>query len=185
MPYKDPAQRLAYWQRPEVKKRRREGMHRRRATNLERSQAREHANYMARRDEITEKKRQQRLENPEARRAYERAWAAANQDKIRKKNRRYKQENPEKNRARNAARRALHHGASTLENVSLQDIWERDRHICHICGKPVARQDASRDHLIPLLFGGAHTAQNIALAHASCNSRRGAGRLPAQLRLFG
>jgi 5-methylcytosine-specific restriction endonuclease McrA len=41
------------------------------------------------------------------------------------------------------------------------------------------------DHLIPLSKGGNHTSDNLALAHGRCNSRRGAGRIPAQLRLLG
>ncbi len=38
---------------------------------------------------------------------------------------------------------------------------------------------------IPLSKGGPHTAANLSVAHRSCNSRRHAGRLPAQLRLIG
>jgi 5-methylcytosine-specific restriction endonuclease McrA len=49
----------------------------------------------------------------------------------------------------------------------------------------VKRPDASMDHLVPLSKGGDHSWANVALAHRSCNSKRGAGRLSAQLRLVG
>jgi 5-methylcytosine-specific restriction endonuclease McrA len=53
-------------------------------------------------------------------------------------------------------------------------LWERDRGICHLCGKAVnTLTEASRDHLVPLSQGGCTCSGNIALAHRGCNSRRG------------
>jgi len=53
-------------------------------------------------------------------------------------------------------------------------LWERDGGKCHLCGKPVNNiSEASRDHLVPLSAGGCTCSGNIALAHRSCNSRRG------------
>lgn len=62
-------------------------------------------------------------------------------------------------------------------------LYERDRQTCHICKKLVERRDASADHLVPVIFGGSNRESNLALAHRRCNSRRNAGRIPAQLRL--
>ena len=42
----------------------------------------------------------------------------------------------------------------------------------------------SIDHIIPVSRGGAHLFNNVQLGHRKCNSRRGAGRLPAQLRFL-
>lgn len=67
---------------------------------------------------------------------------------------------------------------------SLDWLGQRDNWKCHICGGKVSRKDASQDHLIPVSHGGPTTEENIALAHRACNSRRGAGRIPAQLRLM-
>lgn len=72
-----------------------------------------------------------------------------------------------------------------VEKINPLDIAERDGWRCHLCNRIVSRSTLSLDHLIPIVYGGPHIAENVALAHIRCNSRRGAGRLPAQLRLFG
>lgn len=71
------------------------------------------------------------------------------------------------------------------EKIDREAIIKRDKSICHICQKHVVRKDLTLDHLIPLFHGGSDTATNLAVAHRSCNARRGTGRLPAQLRMFG
>jgi 5-methylcytosine-specific restriction endonuclease McrA len=40
------------------------------------------------------------------------------------------------------------------------------------------------DHLIPLSQNGPHTRANVALAHRSCNSRKGVCAIGEQLALF-
>jgi 5-methylcytosine-specific restriction endonuclease McrA len=97
----------------------------------------------------------------------------------------WKKLHPEAVRTMRLKRRAWEKGAQTTEQVSKDYIYELDNGLCHICGKKVLREKMTFDHLIPLSQGGTHTAANIALAHRACNSRRGAGRLPAQLRLVG
>lgn len=57
-------------------------------------------------------------------------------------------------------------------------ILDRDRRICHLCGHPGAD---TVDHLVPLAAGGHPTdPANLAAAHLTCNSRKGA-RLPRQM----
>ena len=73
--------------------------------------------------------------------------------------------------------------------VPLDKLYERDRGICHICGKKCDWNDKytnengfivygayypSRDHVIPKSKGGSHTWDNIKLAHIKCNSEKGA-----------
>jgi 5-methylcytosine-specific restriction endonuclease McrA len=82
-------------------------------------------------------------------------------------------------------RRARLKNAPKIEEYDSLEIAKRDGWKCHICGKRVKRGQLSIDHLVPLSRGGDDTPQNVALAHLRCNSRRGPGRLPAQLRLFG
>ena len=43
--------------------------------------------------------------------------------------------------------------------------------ICALCGKPGAN---TADHIVPLMFGGDHSIDNLQPAHQSCNSRKGA-----------
>lgn len=77
-------------------------------------------------------------------------------------------------RARDAARFALTRGAPTAELFTLDEIFERDGGVCHLCALPVDRdRDATVDHLIPVTRGGPHTRANAKLAHRGCNSRKG------------
>lgn len=112
-------------------------------------------------------------------------WLVRHPDYMREYERRYRREHPEQSRDKDQRRKARLRGARQSERVSRAAIIARDRGICHICKKRVAKRDMTLDHLIPLAHGGPHTAANLAVAHKSCNSRRGAGRLPAQLRLLG
>lgn len=100
------------------------------------------------------------------------------------RNRRYYASHKQRCFDHRARRRARERGAFE-EKVDRLAIAERDRWMCHICGKKVARKDMSLDHLIPIALGGKHCALNVRLAHMSCNQRRGIGRkIPAQLILF-
>ena len=68
--------------------------------------------------------------------------------------------------------------------VNREIVAERDRWRCGICGGKVTMATWSLDHVIPLSKGGPHTYENVVLAHRSCNSKRGAGRLAVQAPLF-
>lgn len=68
--------------------------------------------------------------------------------------------------------------------VNREIVARRDGWCCGICGGKVTRQTWSLDHVVPLSKGGSHTYGNVVLAHRSCNSKRGPGRLPVQPSLF-
>ena len=76
--------------------------------------------------------------------------------------------------------------------IGWRTVGERDGWVCHLCDRVVRataggadRPDgATVDHLIPISAGGLHEWKNVALAHRSCNLKRGATGL-AQLRLVG
>lgn len=78
------------------------------------------------------------------------------------------------------------------DDITWGELGERDKWRCHICGDRVLKRagkakqprGATVDHLIPIADGGTHTWDNVALAHRSCNTSRGAGGI-AQLRLTG
>ena len=70
-------------------------------------------------------------------------------------------------------------------SITLEKLFKRDGGICWICGEPCdygdGRKDKSGnfivgpsypsiDHVYPLSHGGAHTWQNVRLAHHRCNT---------------
>lgn len=56
--------------------------------------------------------------------------------------------------------------------VDREAIFERDGWVCWLCGGPVAHDEASLDHVVPVAAGGTHEESNLRLAHIMCNSRR-------------
>ena len=71
------------------------------------------------------------------------------------------------------------------EQVSLEQLAERDAATCYLCGGHVdmalsglAPMGPTIDHVVPLSRGGEHSYANTALAHRACNTRKGA-RVPA------
>ena len=74
--------------------------------------------------------------------------------------------------------------AATIGVIDYEYIKVRDRMVCCICRRKVFIQDLSFDHSVPISLDGAHVQINLRVAHFSCNSRRGAARLPVQMVLF-
>jgi len=67
-----------------------------------------------------------------------------------------------------------------VEGVSFEEIYERDKGICQICGRPVDinlqyidKYSPTIDHKVPLSKGGLHEKTNCQLAHRYCNSLKG------------
>ncbi len=52
--------------------------------------------------------------------------------------------------------------------------WQRqiDRGVCFYCQQPVARDQVTLDHIVPLIRGGQSTRSNVVLACKACNSRK-------------
>jgi 5-methylcytosine-specific restriction protein A len=52
--------------------------------------------------------------------------------------------------------------------------WQRqlDRGVCFYCQASVARDQATLDHIVPLIRGGRSIRSNIVLACKTCNSRK-------------
>jgi hypothetical protein len=57
--------------------------------------------------------------------------------------------------------------------ITLDRLWKRDKKICWLCGLFCPRAEATRDHVIPLAWGGTNEQANIRLAHKKCNEERG------------
>ncbi len=138
------------------------------------------------RQEINERARQRRAANPEKYRAACRKWRATHPEKAKANTDEWEKENPEKwwalKKKHNLARKARLRGITT-EPIDLMAIIDRDKNLCGICHKLVRPEDRSFDHILPLSRGGAHAEYNLQLAHMRCNSRKGAGRIPSQMRL--
>jgi 5-methylcytosine-specific restriction endonuclease McrA len=64
-------------------------------------------------------------------------------------------------------------------------IIERDRSICHICGKKCRPGEITLDHVIPLAKGGTHAEENLRVAHLSCNCAKRDRGANDQLMLVG
>jgi 5-methylcytosine-specific restriction endonuclease McrA len=127
--------------------------------------------------------------HPEKVREWNSRYRSAHREKIRQRNSQYWATHPEQRLDRDRRRRVRKSGASIIEKIDAAAIYLRDKGICQICRKKVAHAQASLDHIVPLSpipgwsMGGNHTMANVQLAHRRCNSRRGAGYLPAQQRL--
>lgn len=67
------------------------------------------------------------------------------------------------NTDRTAARQALYRDTLESDGVVL----------CYVCGKPVAPDDATLEHIIPLAVAGDDHPDNLAISHALCNQARG------------
>ncbi|MGY1693572.1 HNH endonuclease [Geodermatophilus sp. SYSU D00814] len=97
---------------------------------------------------------------------------------------------PECRQARKALATRLHVGAqrvreagfgAAVETFTLQDVYERDNGHCYLCGLPTIGDlddggqpaSATLDHVVPIQQGGAHTLDNVRLAHLYCNAVKG------------
>ena len=65
---------------------------------------------------------------------------------------------------------------------SRENVYSRDKGRCQYCGHRVPRPEATFDHVLPRSQGGATTWENVVIACAPCNRRKG-GRTPAQANL--
>lgn len=92
---------------------------------------------------------------------------------VKRRSNRYHNEKKERRRVKSFTKES--------SQISVQTLYERDRGVCWICGKP-CRLDVdyndnhypSIDHLIPISKGGKDEWGNVKLAHRICNSVRGA-----------
>ena len=120
---------------------------------------------------------------------------SANNERTRQRNRRMR-DNPtpqwtDSRRRGWSRRRAVKRGARA-EPYSRTAIAERDRWRCHLCGKPIAKDQIvphpralTMDHVVPLARGGDDVAANIRIAHFLCNATKGLRAMDEQLMMFG
>ena len=108
--------------------------------------------------------------------------------KSRESRNRWLQKHREKERLRcrvkQNTRRALTLG-QFVEIINPEEVYSRAKGVCGICHKPVDSGEKWHvDHIEPISKGGAHTYENVQLAHALCNISKGAKLLKGQGVLF-
>jgi 5-methylcytosine-specific restriction endonuclease McrA len=54
-----------------------------------------------------------------------------------------------------------------------QELFDTARGICAVCGEPMAFEESSVDHIVPISRGGKHERENMQIAHRVCNSVKG------------
>lgn len=66
------------------------------------------------------------------------------------------------------------------QEVSIDELYEKAKGLCGICGKVIDKSikhphplSLSLDHILPISRGGLHTIDNVQVAHMSCNSKKG------------
>lgn len=106
-------------------------------------------------------------------------WRAANREMLAKQNKAWRLQNMDRVLEKNHRRRARLLD-SYVAPVDREQIWIRDAGTCQICLTQIDRElpwpdpmSRTLDHIIPLSRGGTHEPDNIQLAHARCNSRKG------------
>lgn len=146
--------------------------------------------YYAHPDKVREGQKQQRAKNPDYHKnRYQlnrdqllnlsRQWYEANRERKQAKSKEWRKNNPLKVHELWQRRRARIR-AARVGKVDLKAVYERDKGICHICKQPVPDGELSFDHVIPLAKGGAHSNDNLAVAHLLCNIRKGTKILQPQ-----
>lgn len=55
-----------------------------------------------------------------------------------------------------------------------RSLWRRGKHACYRCGERIATvEEATLDHVVPMIQGGADNLSNLALSHDQCNQDHG------------
>lgn len=124
------------------------------------------------RDEILARQRVYYQEKREEFAVAARAYRERNKEAVRRRKREHYELNRVQWRSYKAASRARAFG-NHADLVDYPSIIERDRQTCHICGVLVLDAELQFDHKIPLSKGGSHTTENVGVAHAACNAKKG------------
>lgn len=74
-------------------------------------------------------------------------------------------------RQSNAKRRAQKR-ITTIGPISFEEIIQRDKQRCYLCGDHIETGDIEFDHVIPLSRGGPHIKENIKVTHSWCNQKK-------------
>ena len=101
-----------------------------------------------------------------------RAWYVKNRAYSLAKKRAWEKAHPYAQKEWHSTRRARIKNART-GSIDYVAILGRDCGLCGLCQRPVAPHDLSFDHIMPLARGGAHSMENLQVAHVLCNTKKG------------
>ena len=117
--------------------------------------------------------------HPERLRAYYVKYRATHLQEVREQDRahsvRYRATPKGKDTARRGSQkhRALKYGNTPADRMLTREQWEAilkaSKGRCYWCGK---RRKPTMDHVIPLVKGGEHTAENVVVSCMKCNLRK-------------
>jgi 5-methylcytosine-specific restriction endonuclease McrA len=154
-----------------------------REAHKEEAKASSRAYYLDHQEEMKARNRAYRLAHLEQLKVQQRVYHLANLERLNAYSRAYQHSHPEKYIASEQKRRALELGVAH-QPYNAEEIYQRDRGICGLCHKKVAKADRSIDHILPISLGGADAPHNVQLAHLRCNlSKHNSARFPANLKL--
>jgi 5-methylcytosine-specific restriction endonuclease McrA len=119
-------------------------------------------------------RKEKTAKNPQYIRDSAKRYAKRHPERVASRFKRWRQADPQKDRDRQAVRYARKKGAPIVEKISRQAIIERDNSTCYLCHRHLKPTEITLDHVIPLVRGGTHTADNLRVACRSCNCRKGA-----------
>lgn len=125
----------------------------------------------AAKEEVDAYQRAYREANRERLAEFQRAYRDANLEKIVEERRARYEADPERYRSQSRIRRALEY-CLFVEPYGAEEVLARTGGLCHLCAEPVDLWDIHLDHVVPLSWGGPDCLENVAAAHASCNSSK-------------
>lgn len=137
-------------------------------------------------EQVAELNRRWALNNRIKRCQSARQWRNNHLEEVRAAVKRWRKANLDKARmiGRDASlRRRVQKMATPITALAYESIMLRDKMVCGICNKKVARKDMSFDHRIPLSKGGPHVEWNIQVAHLKCNIMKSTTVIPVQMRM--
>ena len=71
------------------------------------------------------------------------------------------------------------HQLHPVPPLTNRELFHRDRHLCGYCGDELPGQRLTRDHIKPVVQGGADVWMNVVTACRHCNQKK-SGRTPEQ-----
>lgn len=105
-------------------------------------------------------------------------WYAENEEHVQARTRAWRLANHDR-RSESEHRRRARIYATAVGPIDYAAVWDRDGGCCWICEAAVDRSlrhpdplSRSWDHVVPLIAGGTHTMDNVALSHLVCNTSK-------------
>jgi len=114
--------------------------------------------------------------HPETQKARAATYRDLNREKIKAKNAKWYIANRGIASARSGKRRALKRSAVVGDGAIIlawEKAWRKKKHVvCYWCNGKFLSHNCHSDHIVPLIGGGRHSIENLAVSCAKCNLRK-------------